>query len=134
MAGARRARLAPARAGLAGRDQRRGRQRAFPLGFPNLRAAADEREPGTHLRGVPLVGFERVPNIACEICGLLLPGWTQKEGEPLLCPACWDRTYAFDRARSFAVYEDAVVRAILLLKFEQIELLGAGLRSGWPNW
>src|SRR6266550_2114343 len=34
--------------------------------------------------------------------------------------------YAFDRARSFAVYEDAVVRAILLLKFEQIEPLG-----GW---
>jgi predicted amidophosphoribosyltransferase len=30
-----------------------------------------------------------------------------------------------DRARSFAVYEGAVVRAILLLKFEQIEPLGA---------
>jgi len=59
----------------------------------------------------------------------------QKEGEPLLCPACRDRTYAFDRARSFAVYEDAVVRAILLLKFEQIEPLGgmvcgAARRSG----
>jgi len=43
----------------------------------------------------------------------------------LLCPACQDRTYAFDRARSFAVYQSAVVRAILLLKFEQIEPLGA---------
>jgi len=52
-----------------------------------------------------------------------LPGWTQKEGESLLCPSCWDRAYAFDRARSFAVYEDAVVRAILLLKSEQIEPL-----------
>jgi len=67
-----------------------------------------------------------VPNIVCEVWGLPLPGWTQKEGEPLLCPACRDGTYAFDRARSFAVYEDAVVRAILLLKFEQIEPLG-----GW---
>jgi len=32
------------------------------------------------------------------------------------------------------VYEDAVVRAILLLKFEQIEPLGDGLRSGSPKW
>jgi ComF family protein len=53
-------------------------------------------------------------------------GWAQKEEEPLLCLACKDRTYAFDRARSFAVYEDAAVRAILLLKFEQIRPLG-----GW---
>jgi hypothetical protein len=71
-----------------------------------------------------LSSFERVPNIVCEICGLPLPGWTPKEGEALLCPACRNRTYAFDRARSFAVYQDAVVQAILLLKFEQIESLG----------
>jgi ComF family protein len=43
----------------------------------------------------------------------------------LLCPACRDKTYAFERARSFAVYEGALVRAILLLKYEQIEPLGA---------
>src|SRR5258707_15045700 len=49
----------------------------------------------------------------------------EKEGEPLLWPACQDRTYAFERARSFALYEEAVVGAILLLKFEQIEPLGA---------
>ncbi|HUL14733.1 MAG TPA: ComF family protein [Terriglobales bacterium] len=34
--------------------------------------------------------------------------------------------FAFNRARSFAIYENAVVRAILLLKFERIEPLG-----GW---
>jgi predicted amidophosphoribosyltransferase len=43
----------------------------------------------------------------------------------LLCPACQEGTYAFDRARGFAFYKEAVVRAILLLKFEQIEPLGA---------
>jgi competence protein ComFC len=43
----------------------------------------------------------------------------------LLCPACQDKTYAFARARIFALYENAVVRAILLLKFEQIEPLRA---------
>jgi len=75
------------------------------------------------LRGVPLV-VRTGAHIVCEICGLPLPGWTQKEREPLLCLACQHRTYAFDRARSFAVYQNAVVRAILLLKFEQIEPLG----------
>jgi ComF family protein len=52
-------------------------------------------------------------------------GLTGAPGQPLLCPACRDKTYAFDRARSFALYEETVVRAILLLKFEQIEPLGA---------
>ncbi len=99
--------------------------------FPPDAASARERVLRSASR-VPLCeeclpSFERVPNIVCEVCGLPLPGWTQKEGEPLLCPACRDRTYAFDRARSFAVYEDAVVRAILLLKFEQIEPLGGWL-------
>jgi predicted amidophosphoribosyltransferase len=53
-----------------------------------------------------------------------LPGLTGGPEQALLCPACQDGTYAFDRARSYAVYEGAVVRAILLLKFEQIEPLG----------
>jgi competence protein ComFC len=72
-----------------------------------------------------LSSFERVPGVVCQICGRPLPGLAQAEGEPLLCPACQERTYAFERARSFALYQDAVVRAILLLKFEQIEPLGA---------
>jgi predicted amidophosphoribosyltransferase len=76
------------------------------------------------LCGECLLSFERVPNIGCTICGRLLPGLARKEGEPLLCPAGHDKTYAFDKARSFALYKEAVVRAILLLKFEQIEPLG----------
>ena len=72
-----------------------------------------------------LLSFARVPKMLCEVCGRPQPGFTQKEGEALLCPACQERTYAFERARSFALYEEAVVRAILLLKFEQIEPLGA---------
>jgi ComF family protein len=71
-----------------------------------------------------LASFERVPDIVCEICGRPLPGLARKDGEPLLCPACQDKTYAFERARSWALYQDAVVRAILLLKFEQIDPLG----------
>lgn len=73
-----------------------------------------------------LSSFQRIPQPSCEICGRPLPGLTRQEREPLLCPACGDKTYTFDRARSFAIYEGSVVQAILLLKFEQIEPLG-----GW---
>jgi competence protein ComFC len=69
--------------------------------------------------------FERVPRTLCEICGLPLPALNDDIREIRLCPACQQKTYGFERARSFAVYQGAVVKAILLLKFEQIEPLGA---------
>jgi predicted amidophosphoribosyltransferase len=72
-----------------------------------------------------LSSFERVPNMVCEVCGRPLPGLTEGPEQALLCPACQQKTYTFDRARSYAVYGDTLVRAILLLKFEQIEPLGA---------
>ncbi|MGB4785973.1 MAG: double zinc ribbon domain-containing protein, partial [Candidatus Acidiferrum sp.] len=78
-----------------------------------------------------LASFVAVPQPACDVCGRALPGLTpepgsvRNEGRALLCPACRDKTYAFERARSFAMYEGALVGAILLLKFEQIEPLGA---------
>jgi competence protein ComFC len=49
------------------------------------------------------------------------------EAETFVCPTCvgdeWGG-YAFDRVRSWAVYEGALVHAILLLKFENIDPLG----------
>ncbi len=72
-----------------------------------------------------LSSFAPVLGILCEVCGRPLPGLNREPEQPLLCPACQDKKYAFARARSFALYENAVVRAILLLKFEQIEPLGA---------
>ena len=51
---------------------------------------------------------------------IVLPGVE----ETRFCPGCRVREYAFDRARSYAAYEDALVRAIVLLKFERIEPLG----------
>jgi ComF family protein len=71
-----------------------------------------------------LSSFARVHGIACQVCGRPLARLGQAEGEPLLCPACHDKTYAFDRARSLALYEGALVHAILLLKFEHIGPLG----------
>src|SRR5260370_22314921 len=79
---------------------------------------------------VPLCGeclssFERAPNIICDVCGRPLSGLAREPEQPLLSPPCQHRTYAFARARSFALYQGSVARAILLLKFEQIEPLGA---------
>jgi ComF family protein len=68
--------------------------------------------------------FQRIPQPYCELCGRPLPGLSRKDSGTLLCPVCQDRTYAFDRARSFAIYDGPLVQAILLLKFEQIEPLG----------
>jgi len=76
--------------------------------------------------GECLASFARVPSVACVICGRPLAADGSMQGQPLLCEACHDKTYTFERARSFAMYEGALVKAILLLKFEQIEPLG-----GW---
>ena len=47
---------------------------------------------------------------------------TVEEGEPLVCRACKQKPYAFERARSYGVYEGPLVRAILLLKWELWEM------------
>ena len=41
----------------------------------------------------------------------------------LLCRLCRSNFYAFDRARSFAVYNRALSEAIVLLKYEQVTSL-----------
>jgi competence protein ComFC len=82
-----------------------------------------------------LKSFVALEGGICEICGgkpeaslrTAKPD-TEDAGqqESGICPICQARTYTFDRARSFAEYEGALVRAIVILKFEQIEPL-----AGW---
>jgi ComF family protein len=72
-----------------------------------------------------LESFVRVPEDVCEVCGLLKKAWESGASDERLCPACRMGIYKFDTARSFALYENALVRAILLLKFERMEPLGA---------
>lgn len=76
-----------------------------------------------------LDGFSRTPKKICEICGLALPDITEVPGEQLRCSACRLETYAFDRARSFAIYENEIIRAIVLLKFERIDPLAKWFAS-----
>ncbi len=83
-----------------------------------------------------LASFAPMPARVCEVCGsapetMLLETTEQGKpasdsgSDPLVCVACQVRTYAFDRARSHAVYDTALVHAIVMLKFERIEPLGA---------
>jgi len=70
-----------------------------------------------------LDSFEGPPENKCGICGQGLAWMTVEEGEPLVCRACKQKTYAFERARSYGVYEGSLVRAILLPKW-----------GGWSRW
>src|SRR5580692_3194283 len=71
-----------------------------------------------------LDSFEGPPEKKCGICGQGFAWMTVEEGEPLVCQTCKQKTYSFERARSYGVYEGPLVRAILLLKWERMEPLG----------
>jgi ComF family protein len=77
-----------------------------------------------------LASFPKITGAICDLCGLPLdaPGSaehsaSQAENFRLLCAACGEGTFRFAHARSFARYEDAIVRAIVMLKFEEMEPL-----------
>jgi len=77
-----------------------------------------------------LGSFPALGGAACETCGQPLAAWSlgrgggEAVGAGLVCPECQGREYGFDRARSYALYKGALVRAIVLLKFERVEPLG----------
>ena len=84
----------------------------------------------TEARRLPLCSqccdsFVRVLPGSCDLCGR--PGTFDPEfpSAPSFCHDCKQRRFAFQLARSFGLYEGALVRAILLLKHERIEPLGA---------
>ena len=79
-----------------------------------------------------LASFKPLQGRICENCGdtfqasfgALSPSKETERGagpDRLICPVCTSRPYAFERARSYARYEEALVRAIVTLKFERIE-------------
>ena len=70
-----------------------------------------------------LTSFQRISESACTVCGMPLTAGTTEEVDRV-CLFCRDKNYTFEHARSFALYEGAVIRTILLLKFERMEPLG----------
>jgi ComF family protein len=72
-----------------------------------------------------LSSFEPAPYRKCEICGRPLPSLTALDDtDKPVCPACQQGTYAFARARSYGLYQGALARAIVMLKFEEMQPLG----------
>jgi len=67
-----------------------------------------------------------LPAPLCQQCGRPFPSaWAAMTTRPL-CQLCRRGVYSFDQARSYGAYDDAMVRAIVLLKYHAVEPLG-----GW---
>jgi hypothetical protein len=50
-----------------------------------------------------------------------------------LCRLCRGGNYAFDRARSYSLYDDALHHAILLLKYEEVTRLVLSHMEHWES-
>jgi len=71
-----------------------------------------------------LEGFERITGPVCLCCGRPFVSPVAAEAAQPLCRLCRTSFYAFERARSFARYDDALSEAISLLKYEEVTRLG----------
>lgn len=71
-----------------------------------------------------LASFHPLPPRSCAVCGTPLEMRPLLGREALKCRSCPEHRYGFDCARSYAVYEGALVRAVVLLKFEEMAPLG----------
>jgi predicted amidophosphoribosyltransferase len=84
-----------------------------------------------------LGSFRPIKGAVCDKCGRPVEGVGGSAVEAFICPTCvndeWGG-YAFDRIRSWAIYEGTLVRAILLLKFENIEPWAKCLRDRSRKW
>jgi predicted amidophosphoribosyltransferase len=66
----------------------------------------------------------------CQICGRPFAQAIAAQTVPSLCRQCRARFFGFDWARSYANYNDALGKAIVLLKYEEVMPLGGDLPNG----
>jgi hypothetical protein len=89
-----------------------------------------------------LGSFRRMPEEVCRVCGWPVQASFagasigSADGGPedktrQACAVCASRDLGFDCARTFGVYEGALVRAIIMLKFERMSRWELGLVVGW---
>ena len=98
------------------------------LAFPDdCRVCAQPLEEPSRVPicGACLEGFRTIAHPICGRCGrpMLASAHTGAAGP--LCRLCRAGVYAFDCARSFAVYDDSLLRAITLLKHQPMKPLAA---------
>ena len=66
-----------------------------------------------------------LPEPLCARCGRPIVSLTVTEGTSLpLCHLCRRNVYDFDLVRSFGAYTSSMARAILMLKYAEVTLLG----------
>ena len=71
-----------------------------------------------------LDSFQPLPRPLCRTCGRPFHSAVAATEAGPLCHLCRKGVYGFDLARSFAVYNDSMVRAITVLKYEAVTPLG----------
>jgi len=71
-----------------------------------------------------LDGFEKIEEPMCACCGRPFTAAGAGRVEQPLCRLCRVGFYGFDRARSFAIYDEALTEAVLLLKYQELTRLG----------
>lgn len=86
-------------------------------------------QPLTNASRVPicetcLSSFECIAEPMCKCCGRPFIAAPAAQSLPPLCRLCRADLFGFSRARSFAIYNDALGAAIVLLKYEEVRRLG----------
>jgi ComF family protein len=71
-----------------------------------------------------LASFERIAEPMCRICGRPFVSAVAAQAIDPLCRLCRAHFYAFEQARTFAIYGDALSQAITLLKYKEVTRLG----------
>src|ERR1700691_4955959 len=71
-----------------------------------------------------LASFQPITDPMCDCCGRPFISKVAAEAIRPLCRLCRLDSFSFSRARSYAVYNDALHSAILLLKYEEVTRLG----------
>ena len=89
-----------------------------------------QRQPHSGMRGLPGARLRRSSSRCANAAdGRLLLRWLA-QAQAASLPICAGRTFiAFDRARSFAIYNDALFEAIMLMKYEEVTRLGRLVRG-----
>lgn len=71
-----------------------------------------------------LASFVLIKDPMCQCCGRPFISPVAAQAIRPLCRLCRAQEYAFERARSYALYNDPLVSAITLLKYEEVTCLG----------
>ena len=71
-----------------------------------------------------LASFIEITEPMCQCCGRPFISPVAAQAIQPLCRLCRAQEYAFERARSYAIYNDPLFSAITLLKYEQVTRLG----------